>query len=171
MSNVEAISRIVCTWGGKQLVFNDLTSAFNLSSICDRLEHACGRWLVLVHWHRVIVAHARICLLKVNVDRYRLHKVEGVFLIERQAEFTFWSKLWAEDVSFNWFRIVLTWAKFNCRIRCLLISRNLETRTFGGETIEESLLAAALVSKVMLHIVDLLVGTRPCFTIEILFQF
>lgn len=67
-----------------------------------------GFWIVLTNrW---------VLLLEVDVNRYRLDVVQGILLVEWDAEVTLIIHLWARDVLLNGSRVVLTGTDCNCGV-------------------------------------------------------
>jgi hypothetical protein len=91
--------------------------------------------LVFNNGNGVVVANARVGLLKVDVNSYGLHEVQRILLVEGQAKLAFGSKLRYKNILFNRLRVVLARSKLNSRVNCLLFSRYLEAVALRGKAV------------------------------------
>ena len=171
IGSVKAVDDVVGSWGRQQLILNNLPCAFRLASVGNRLKHALTSRLAFLYWFGVIVSHSWICLLEVNVNGDRLHKVKRVLLIEGQAEFSFWFQLGSSNVLLNCLWVVLARPNLYRRIHRLLLSWDLESVWLWNETIEHASLAEAFNWLVFIDGLMVVVCSWARFSIKVLFQF
>jgi len=61
---------------------------------------------MLLYLLGVVASNCRISLFEIDVDRYRLNKVQWIVLVERQCEASLCIKLGSCEMFLNRFRIV-----------------------------------------------------------------
>ena len=167
--DVEAIMPIVRARGRLQLVLDELARVL-LAPGRHALEHVRSRrsrglWPL---W--VVLPDAWVRLLEVNVDRYGLHVVQRVLLVEGQTEVAFGIEPRGWHMLFDRVRVVLSRRRLNVRINRQHVGKDLEAVLVADEAIQHASRRDVLQRHLLVEVLVGIVGAGAWFAVEVLLQ-
>ena len=167
--DVEAIMPIVRARGRLQLVLDEFARVL-LAPGRHALEHVRSRRSRGLWPLRVVLPDARVRLLEVNVDRYRLHVVQRVLLVEGQAEVAFGIEPRGWHMLLDRVRVVLSRRRLDVRINRQHVRKDLEAVLVADEAIQHASGRDVLLRHLLVEVLVNFVSTGAWFTVKVLLQ-